>query len=471
MKKKKKVVVIGAGPAGLGTAFELFKSKNNTLDLLLIDKNDRVGGLARTYKYKTLYFDVGPHRFYTKNKEILQFWKNTLGKDLVKVKRLTRMFYQDKLFLYPVQIGDVISKLGLLTDFKIAFSFFKNKLFRKKKVPVTFEQAIIQDFGENLYKIFFKTYSEKVWGIKCNQISAKWAAQRIKNLNFLEVVKNALGQKNKAKSLIDSFYYPRLGAGQLYEKMAHVVRKNGVQILLNCTVKKIFHQRRLITSISLQTAADQKTVDVDYLFSSMPLSDFILALEPKAPSNVVQAAQKLIFRDHITVNLIIAGNKLFPDNWIYIHSPTLKMARVTNYNNFRKSRQANSSAISVEYFAFQKDKIWQMSDTELIKLATEELVQSNLITKADLVLDGFVIKEAQSYPAYYLGFEKHFATLKSYVQKFSNLQLIGRGGMYKYNNMDHALLSGILAAKNLRDHSAFDVWAINEDAEYLEEAK
>ncbi len=466
MKRNKGAIcIIGAGPAGLGCGYELQKLKNKT-NILIVDKNDRGGGLARSIPFKNHYFDIGPHRFYTKNADVLQLWKKILGKDFIKVKRLTRILYRNKLFFYPIRLMDVIRKLGVLESFECFISFLWAKIFLKNLTPKTFEEWISKHFGKKLYSIFFKTYTEKVWGIPCSKIGAEWASQRIKNLNLYEVVKTAIfGERvRKAKSLVDTFYYPKKGAGYFYEKLAGLIKKNGDPILLNHEVNVINRNGDRITSIG-------DTIPVTYLFSSMPITSFVQVLNPPPPPHILHAAKKLYFRDHITVNLIVNRMGLFPDNWIYVHSPEVQMARVTNYNNFIKHQTSNikhQSAISVEYFVFKKDRLWSMDENELIALAKRELETVGLVNQKDVV-EGFVIKESESYPTYYLGHKKYFNMLKNYVSKFKNLQLIGRAGMYKYNNMDHAIYSGMLAARNyITGKKKYDVWTINEDAEYLE---
>lgn len=470
--KTNNIIIIGAGPAGLSCALELDKNSKNK-EITIFDKNDVVGGLARSYKYKRFYFDVGPHRFFTKNTEVLRLWKDILKSDFIEVPRLTRMYYKNKFFLYPIQIKDVIFKLGFIESYICLLSFIYSKIFLRNHKINSFEDWIILNFGKKLYVTFFKTYTEKVWGIPCSQISSKWALQRIRNLNFTELIKNALNlhKGNRPKTLIDKFYYPTQGAGMLYQKISEILRKSNHSILLNSRIVDIHCSNNRVTQIEYLKNNKRAKQKIDYLFSSMPLTDFILSLKPLPPQNVVEAARALYYRDHITVNLIVKGNP-FPDNWIYIHSPEVLMARITNYNNFKPGKKSQkTSPIAVEYFCFKDDSIWNKNDSELIELAKDELEKIKLVDRNDVV-EGFIIRETESYPTYYAGHEDSFNIIKNYVEKFTNVQLIGRGGMYKYNNMDHSIYTGMLAARNYNEgYKKYNVWNVNEDAEYLEEAR
>lgn len=472
----KKYTIIGAGPAGLAAGLELTKHNGQ---VVIFDKNEVVGGLARTHRYKGYSFDVGPHRFYTKNSEVLNLWKEILKDEFIEVDRLTRIYYKNRLFQYPIQFHDLLKTLTPWEIAKISSSYLFASIFYRFRQPKTFEDWIIKNFGRTLYEMFFKTYTEKVWGIPCDQIGAEWAAQRIKNLNFLEAARNAISKKNnsdsKVKSLVEKFYYPRHGAGQMHEVMATLIQKGGDKIHLKSRIKKIKHHNftRIDSIIVTNEDNKQKTVPVDHLLSSMPITEFIDCLEPAPKKKIIDSSRALYYRDHLTVNLIIKQANLFADNWIYVHSPEVQMARIANYNNFSKDMLAdkNSSAISVEYFVFQKDALWQMKDNDIINLAVDELIKMNLLNKKEDVSSGFVIRETESYPTYYMGHQEHFDAIKKFVKKFKNVELIGRGGQYKYDNMDHAVFSGLLAARKIMGISSLDPWAVNEDAEYLEEKK
>ena len=453
----------------MGAAVELVK--NGIKDIIIIDKNSRVGGLARTEKFGCSRFDIGPHRFFTKNKEINQLWHDTLGDDFIPVNRLTRILYKKKLFNYPVSAFDALSKLGVLDSTEAILSYLNARIKPKNQIN-TFEDWISNKFGKKLFDTFFRTYTEKVWGIPCDQIGKEFAEQRIKGLDIIQVLKNTIIGKNNVKTLVDQFDYPLLGAGQMYEAWADLVTSKGATILLDTKVVSINVNDHNISGIKVEdnTGNEIEIVAKQY-FTSLPITHFFDLIEPAVNKKILMANSKLYYREHITVNLIIDKSGLFLDQWIYIHEPDVKMARVANYNNFSKSMvsKKNKTAISVEYFAFQNDQIWKLDNQSIIDLAIDEMHSVGLIDKLS-VEQGFVIRETESYPTYYLGYKDSYNILKDEVNKFENLYPIGRGGMYKYNNQDHSTYSGILAARNYlnAEGSPFDLWQINIDAEYQE---
>ena len=349
----------------------------------------------------------------------------------------------------------------------------KAAIYLKKTSPKTFEDWVTKNFGYELFKIFFKTYTEKVWGIDCNKIGAEWAGQRIKNLSISSIVKNILSVKkgrNKIKSLIDEFEYPRKGAGMMYEKLASELKKNGGRLILNSEVISINHADNKIISIITSSNGIKKDWSLDYLVSSMPLTDLIKKLSPLPPKEIMEAAEKLYFRSHITVNLIVKKQNIFRDNWIYIHDPSITMARLTNFNNFSSEMSANGmTLLGCEYFVFKNDKIWNSDDNQLKKFAIEEMIKMNFISENDCI-DCFIMREEFAYPTYYVGHEEFLEKIKTYVNEFSNLQVIGRGGMYKYNNQDHSILTGLLAAKNILsgNNKLTNLWEVNTDDDYHE---
>ncbi|MEO6052656.1 MAG: NAD(P)/FAD-dependent oxidoreductase [Chthoniobacterales bacterium] len=464
------ICILGAGPAGLSCAYEHTQRGRKGL---ILDKHPIVGGLSRTECYKGFRFDVGPHRFFTKNDEVDRLWHEIGGDEIIRVSRLTRIVYKSHFFDYPLKPMQALFGLGIFTSLQAVISYFVARIRDRGKSADTFEDWVVKEFGRKLYTIFFKTYTEKVWGIPCSQIGAEWAAQRIKGLSLMEVIRNSFfgqNKKGKVKSLVDQFSYPKLGAGRVYERMRDIVVKKGFEVKTNEVVEEITYTEEGAYLIQTRTEdGTQKTYKANSLFSSIPLTEFVLKFKPHASAEVMEAARALYYRDHITVNLILDRTSPFPDNWLYIHSPEVKMARICEYGNFSKDMLANpeNSAISVEYFCFAHDDIWLMKDTELIELARKEMDLTGLL-KGAKILDGFVVREKDSYPAYYIGHREHFDRLKDFVSQYPRLWMIGRGGMYKYNNQDHAMLSGLLAARAY-DGEKVDLWEVNSDEDYLEE--
>ena len=468
---KREVVIIGAGPAGLGAALEL--QKNNIKDILILDMHSVPGGLARTVNYKGNLFDIGPHRFYTKNRDVNEVWHQTLKDKFKAVNRLTRIYYKNKFFNYPLKPFNALKNLGIIESSQAIFDYFISRIRINNQRTNSFEDWVSRQFGKKLYRTFFKTYTEKVWGIDCKDISADWAAQRIKGLNLYKAVLdslNPLKNKKKTKTLIEEFDYPVYGAGMMYEKMAENIIRQGGEILYNSEVKKINIKDNKIESIIVNTEKEELLVSAKMYFSSMPLTKTIQSITPAPEESILNASKKLFFRDHVTVNLLIDSNELFPDHWIYVHSPEVKMGRLANYNNFslEMTKNKKNTALSIEYFVFQNDDTWNMTDKNLIDLAREELHYMKLVDRS-LVIDGFVIRETDSYPVYFVGYKKYYNILHDYITNVSNLQCIGRGGMYKYNNQDHSIYTGILAAKNYCGAN-YNIWNVNVDAEYHEDA-
>ena len=468
----KEVTILGAGPAGLGAALEL--QKNNIKDILIIDMHSRAGGLSRTEVFENNRFDIGPHRFFTKNKEIDKLWHDILGDDFKPVQRLTRIYYKNKLFNYPLKPFNALRNLGVYESTYAIISYLYSLIRPRRKKAETFEEWVINQFGRKLYQTFFKTYTEKVWGIECKKISANWAAQRIKGMSLTTALADSLipsRRNKKAKSLVEEFDYPTHGSGMMYERMAEKISNNGGEFLFNTTVKKINLKDNKIISIIVKNTKRELEIPVETVFSSIPLTNLIKWMEPKAPDDVLQSTRELYFRDHITTNLVIDKSGLFEDQWIYVHSQDVKMGRLVNYNNFSAHMPANknTTAVSVEYFVFKGDDVWSLSDEDIIELAKQELSYMNLVDRK-LIKNGFVVRETESYPTYFIGFEKYYDTARGFVSNISNLQCIGRGGMYKYNNQDHSIYTGMLAARNYCG-SNYNLWEVNIDAEYHEDAE
>jgi protoporphyrinogen oxidase len=420
---------------------------------------------------------MGPHRFFTKNAEVNELWHGMLGGDFVPVNRLTRIYYKNKYFNYPIKALDALSKMGPVEAANALFSYAGTR-FGHKEEPHTFEDWITQKFGRKLFETFFKTYTEKVWGIPCSEIGAEWAAQRIKGLDILQVLKNTLpgGKGSQAKTLVEQFDFPRLGSGQMYEAMAEEATAGGARLMLHTSVGRIHLEQDEVKSVTANTSTgDTLQIEAEHFMSSIPLTHFFKFVEPGEPEDIIRAVDALYFRDHISVQLLVKGEDLFPDQWIYIHSPDVKIARLANYNNFSKSMlgsRRDMSGLSAEYFVFQGDEVASLSDAELVDLALEELAFMGLITR-DLVEKGWVTRKTECYPTYYIGFQDHYDTLRRRLDRFANHTQIGRGGLYKYNNMDHSVVSGLLAARNYLKlpGSPYNLWDINIDAEYHESAE
>lgn len=471
-EKNVEICILGAGPAGMGAVHELVK--NGRSNILVLDRNHIVGGLARTEEFDGARFDVGPHRFFSKNSEINQLWQETLGNDFLPVDRLTRIHFGGKFYSYPLKPFEALGNLGVKKSLLAVFSYLSAQVTSKTKTPATFEDWIVQKFGRRLYETFFKTYTEKVWGIPCAQIGAEWAAQRIRGLDVFQVIKNALffPQTNKIKTLVDRFRYPVRGAGQMYEVMKGQQEKYGAEFWLQSEVVAIHQKEDRVHAVEVSRGSEKFMIKADVFFTSIPLTHFFKLLSPRADEVILRAADELFYRDHITINLKVDSGKLFPDQWVYVHEPEAMMARVANYNNFSPLMAGGigKSALSCEYFVFKNEKIWQMPDDKLVELACEELEKIKLLGKVKIE-GAWVVRETESYPTYYLGFKEPYDKLKKSISKFTNIYPIGRGGLYKYNNQDHSTLSGFYAARNymqIYDGAPYDLWRINTDEQYQE---
>ena len=382
------VIIIGAGPAGLTATYEL--SKNNK-KVLLLEKKENVGGLAETKTFGKYRYDIGPHRFFTKNNEINDLFLKVLDKDAVKVNRKTRILFNGKYFDYPLTPINALFGLGIVESFQIGFSYIIARLKSKMKIIKinNFEDWVIDRFGKKLYSNFFKNYTEKVWGVNCKDISTDWAAQRIKNLSFISVILNPFikyFKRKKIKTLVDQFWYPKLGAGQFYHKLVNKIDNEKFTLNLNSEFTKIEHDNEKILSITVKDEnSNLKKIDYDHYFISSPFTKIVENLSPKPPENILTSCKNLKYRHHIGVKLLVSG-KSFPDNWIYIHDPKVKMARVSNYLNFSKemSKDPNINPLTVEYFCFEEDQVWKMNKDELISLAEQELRFTKLINESNI---------------------------------------------------------------------------------------
>jgi protoporphyrinogen oxidase len=465
------LVIVGGGPSGLTAAYEAVGCGAKAV---VLERLDRVGGLSRTANFEGSRFDVGPHRFFTKNEEIRTLFVKIAAEDLLSVPRLTRIFYNNTYFNYPLTPLNALSGVGVLSSISILCSYMTAKARRAYgggRIE-NFEDWVVDHFGRRLFETFFKTYTEKVWGVPCTQIGADWASQRIKGLSLTTALLNALlkPKKNVAKTLVDEFVYPRLGAGQLYEKMAASVQQTGSLVMTNARVCRIQRDHMRVCAIEVDDGCGRSyEVEGRYFLVSAPLTDMIEMMHPSPPPEVLSACCALRYRNHVGVNLIVEG-KPFPDNWIYVHSKEVGMARIANYANFSAAMSPfGVSPLTVEYFCFAGDRVWDATDAALIERAKRELAHMKIV-RPDQVLKGFVVRSDKAYPVIEIGYDRHIATIKGWLDQFHNLLPIGRSGMFKYNNQDHAMATGMLAARTALGVQRFDPWLVNIDAEYQEAA-
>lgn len=532
----KKAIIIGAGPAGLTAAYELLDKTD--IKPVIYEETRFNGGISKTINFKGNRIDIGGHRFFSKSEKVMNWWLNILppqGKpafddkilkrqlktsqeyfhrDLATMKmiridspdpeldddvmlsrnRLSRIFFLNKFFDYPVSLNyNTIKNLGMFRTFKIGLSYFKASM-KPLSNEVTLEDFFINRFGVELYKTFFKDYTEKVWGTPCKEIDAEWGYQRIKGLSIKEAVKNSIktnlsrpesiDQKNIETSLISKFYYPKLGPGQMWEKVADIIVKNGGEIEYNKKVTGILGDENCITGVEVKNIKNElsEMKTADYFFSTMPVKDLIESFKDDVPSEVKKTAKGLIYRDFITVGLLLNKlkidnhtdnptlNNIVPDNWIYIQERDVKLGRLQIFNNWSPYmiKDPEKIWIGLEYFCNEGDELWNMDDEEFIKFAVEELSMINVIDPTD-VLDSTLIREKKTYPAYF-GTYNNFENIKNFTDKFENLFLIGRNGMHRYNNMDHSMLTAMEAVNNIINQvkTKDNLWKINAEKIYNE---
>jgi protoporphyrinogen oxidase/putative flippase GtrA len=470
-EKTHPVYILGAGPAGLAAAYTLTKQGQS---VVVVERDHNVGGLAKSITYQDFILDYGPHRFFTKIAPVLKLWDEVLGSEQVTVKRLTRIYYGGKYFSYPLKAKEALLALGFVETFKIISSYIKSRLLPNSN-PANFAEWVTGKFGKRLFEIFFEAYTEKLWGIPCTEISADWAAQRIKSLSLFKAVKTALlGNDGKVVTLIDQFQFPRLGSGQLYEKIADFLRENHQEVLLNTEVVEVHQENYEVTQITLKDrkTGEIKTVNCSGVISSIPITLLVQQITAPPPAKVIDAAKSLRFRNTILVYLIVEGSNIFPDNWLYINEPGVNLGRVANFANWSPAMLPNDrqTPLCCEMWSNFDQPLWSMPEDELLLLAEAELKQIKLL-KNEKISGGFVVRLPRTYPIYAGNYKESLATIQGYLERFNNLQLVGRYGAFKYNNQDHSLLMGILAAENVVTPGKHDLWSVNSDSDYGEEAK
>ncbi len=466
---ERKVVIIGAGPAGLTAAYELMKAGVSSC---ILEEDDVVGGISRTVRYKNWHFDIGGHRFFTKVEQVKDLWMEVLGDNFLTRDRLSRIYFNKTYFNYPLRPMNALFGLGIWNSIAIVFSYLWAQC-QLTKENNSLEDWISNRFGKRLYQTFFKTYTEKVWGVPCTEIKADWAAQRIKGLSLTSAVMNALrknGNKdgNAPKTLIEQFQYPKYGPGMMWQTIADILTKNGCELRMGSKVDGILWSNNRIEAIRASHAGSSEIITGTDFISSMPLRDAIGSFQPCLPEDVSNAARALKYRDFLTVALILNKNDVFPDNWIYVHDPNCQVGRIQNYNNWSPFMvgEPNTTCLGFEYFCFIDDALWKLSEPELIELAKKELDALGLASSAD-VIDAAVVRMPRAYPMYDAGYAGSLATIRQFADGIENLHFVGRNGMHRYNNQDHSMLTAMLAAKNILGEK-HDLWEVNVDQEYHE---
>jgi protoporphyrinogen oxidase len=468
-----RTAIVGAGPAGLTAAFELARLGR---DAIVFEADDQVGGISRTVVFQGCRLDIGGHRFFTKVPEVERLWHEILGDDLIVRPRMSRIFYGGKFFDYPLRPMNALRDLGVVEAARVLASYAHAQLF-----PIaderTFDAWVSNRFGRRLFEIFFKTYTEKVWGMPCSEISAAWAAQRIKNLDLMTALRNALpgsvGTRSQVvTSLIERFHYPRLGPGMMWERCRDLAAARGVHTHLRTRVVRILHDGGRVRALDVVGPdGDTRREPCDALISSMPVGDLVRAMDPPPPADVLEAAAKLRHRDFLIVALIVERDQLFPDNWIYVHSPEVHVGRVQNFKNWSPDMVDDPavSFIGLEYFTTRGDALWELSDEALIDLGTSEARTIGLFSP-DEVRAGTVVRMPRAYPVYDGEYEQHLHTLRGWLDRMENLFTVGRNGLHRYNNQDHSMLTALYAVRNLAG-ARRDVWTVNEEASFHEEVR
>jgi protoporphyrinogen oxidase len=464
------VVVIGAGPAGLTAAYILAK---DGIRVTVLEADVVVGGISRTAQYNGYRFDIGGHRFFTKITPVEELWHEILGPEFIQVPRLSRIHYGGTYFDYPLKAKNALLGLGLWNSFLCVASYVRWH-FKPYPVEENLEQWVTNRFGKRLFEIFFKTYTEKVWGIPCTEIRAEWAAQRIQGLSLAKAILNAAQLQRRSdsiKTLINEFQYPRLGPGQMWETAKRRIEEMGGRVLMGHEVASLEHSGGRITAVGVRTASGVSRIAGDHFISTMPLRNLSRALNPQPPAAIRSAGEGLNYRDFLTVALMIEADSLFPDNWIYIHTPGVKVGRIQNFNNWSRAMvpEPGMTCLGLEYFCFEGDGLWNSADADLVALATRELGELGLADPAR-VRDGCVVRMPKAYPVYDSAYATHLQTLRGFIDPIANLHTVGRNGMHKYNNQDHSMLTAMMAVANMRG-ARHDVWSVNTDFEYHEEQR
>jgi protoporphyrinogen oxidase len=463
------IVIIGGGPAGLTAAYEI--SKRDATSTVL-EASDVVGGISQTVERDGWRFDIGGHRFFTKVGEVESVWHELLAPDEFLLRpRLSRIFYNGKFFDYPLKASNALGNLGVIEAVRCVLSYLWVRIHPPKDTT-TFEGWVASRFGWRLYRHFFKTYTEKVWGVPATELQADWAAQRIKNLSLAKAIINALlpTKKNDVTSLIEEFEYPKYGPGMMWERARDVVTQRGSSVLMQAPVHKVRHADGRATGVVYGHNGSQVEVPADHVVSSMPISQLVTAMDPPAPKPVVQAANDLAYRDFMTIALVVPESVGFPDNWIYVHAPEVRLGRIQNFGQWSPYMVKDGrTCLGLEYFVFEGDDLWMMADDDLVALGTRELATLGLVDPAQ-VEAGYVVRVPKAYPMYDDTYRANVDIIREWIaETVPNVHPVGRNGMHRYNNQDHSMFTAMLTVDNIFGAN-HDIWAVNVEEEYHEES-
>jgi len=467
---KKNILIIGAGPAGMAAAFELYKADKY---FTVVEKNGKVGGLARTFQCGEFKTDVGPHRFFSQNKYLYDFIEDLLGDRWIKVDRMTRFYINGKFFLYPIDIKNALLNVGSYKAFKILVDYLFEKIKGKlvKRNLRSFEDYIVSDFGRTLAELNMLNYTEKIWGLPCSEISPDWSTQRIQGLSLTAVIKQMFTvSEDGPKTLVDQFYYPDTGTELIYEKIKEKIEMDERgDVKINSHPVKIIHDDNIITEVIINDIDRNSTIYTpEYVVSSIPITEFINLLEPKPPREILLASENLKFRSHVSFFITLNKPSVFPDQWIYLPDKEIPFGRIMEPKNFSdKMSPANKTSLLIEFFCWENDNIWNAKKEELLELSIRWLEKLGFINK-DEIIDSFVHKEKYAYPVYDLNYKEHLDKVKNYLNQFKNLQCVGRAGSFRYNNQDHALEMGILAARGIIEGEKYNIENVGSEQEYFE---
>jgi protoporphyrinogen oxidase len=460
----KPTVVLGAGPAGLTAGYLL---ANQGLPAIVLEAEGLVGGLAKTEVRDGYRFDLGGHRFFTKVKEVDDLWHEIMREEFLRRPRMSRIYWNGKFLDYPLRGVDVIRKLGPV-ELARAFMSYLWAQTKPKGREETFEEWVSNRFGRRLFNLFFKSYTEKVWGVPTSEIRAEWAAQRIKGLSFSSAARSALlGNKgDRIKSLISEFNYPRYGPGQMWETMAEDIRSQGGQVLLDHRVDRLELEGTRVARLH----AGAEVFEPSHVISSLPLRTTVGIATPSPGPEVVAAAKGLRYRDFLTIALVLDGRDLFPDNWIYVHDPGVRVGRIQNFRSWSPWMVPDpaKACVGLEYFCFAGDELWEMDDDDLVELGMRELAQLGLATP-DKLQFGFAVRVPKAYPIYDADYAERVSTIRAWLDGLENLHQVGRNGLHRYNNSDHSMLTAMRTVDNLVNGTAHDIWAVNAESVYHEE--